>query len=210
MARVRIGVNCVNGHFNEIGLLWEPVKDKDIDKLAERAMLPERCEVVKLRSRIGARCGAPLSGLPHVEGSDREAEQLARVGGRNVHKGLEQKGPKPRKRGPLSDAQLRQVTFDRQRVNGVARCAVTGEPLSWQADDCHHVLDKRLMHARGEDDVANDERNAIFIKASVHGGHTSGLHRITRDKIPDGAWAYARERGEWAVQRLEADYPPPD
>lgn len=211
MARVRIGLTCTKGHFNYFGDLWEPVRDKDIDKLAERAMLPDRCEVVKSRSRSGARCGAPLTGLPHVEGRDREADQLARVGGRNIPKGLEQTGPKPRKRGPLTDAELRQVVFDRQRERpgGPALCAVTGKPLSWIHDDCHHVLDKRLMHARGEDHVANDPRNAIFIKASVHGGHTSGLARITRDKIPPEAWAYARERGEWAVQRLEADYPNP-
>lgn len=208
MARVRIGLTCHDGHFNYFGDLWEPVQDKDIDKLAERSMLPSECE--QPVGDDGDTCGHRFRGLPHVEGHEREAEQLARVGGRNVHKGLEQKGPKPRKRGPLTDTQLRQVVFDRQRVNGVARCAVTGEPLSWQGDDCHHVLDKRLMHARGEDHVANDERNAIFIKASVHGGHTSGLARITRDKIPAEAWAYAHERGPWAVQRLEADYPPPE
>lgn len=210
MARVSIGVTCAEGHFNEIGMLWEPIEDKDIDKLAERAMMPMACEVAKRR---GARkCGARLVGLPHIQGRERETEQLARVGGRNVHKGLEQKGPKPRKRGPLTDAQLRQVVFDRQRERpgGPARCAVTGRALSWIHDDCHHVLDKRLLHARGEDHVANDDRNAIFIKADIHGGHTSGLARITRDKIPAEAWAYAHERGPWAVQRLEADYPPPE
>lgn len=205
MARVRIGITCDFGHFNYFGDLWEPVKDKDIDKLAERAMLPTFCETVQ--------CGVDLvNQLPHIEGREREANQLARRGGRNIHKGLEQKGPKPRQRGPLTDAQLRQVVFDRQRVRpgGAALCAVSGRSLSWAHDDCHHVLDKRLLHARGEDHVANDARNAIFIKADVHGGHTSGLHRITRDKIPPEAWAYAHERGPWAVQRLEADYPPPE
>jgi hypothetical protein len=208
MARVRIGLTCNDGHFNYFGDLWEPVKDKDIDKLAERSMLPTECEEP---IGDGDTCGHRFAGLPHVEGREREADQLARVGGRNVHKGLEQKGPKPRKRGPLTDGQLRQVVFDRQRERPgrPALCAVSGRPLSWQHDDCHHVLDKRLLHARGEDHVANDARNAIFIKADVHAGHTSGLHRITRDKIPPEAWAYAHERGPWAVQRLEADYPAP-
>lgn len=212
MARVRIGLTCAKGHFNYVGDLWEPVKDKDVDKLAERAMLPECCEARPLgRRERSNHCRASFPGLPHVEGREREENQLARIGGRNVQKGLEQTGPKPRKRGPLTDTELRQVVFDRQRERpgGAALCAVTRQPLNWHHDDCHHILDKRLLHARGEDHVANDARNAMFIKAGVHGGHTSGMRRITRDKIPPEAWAYAHERGPWAVQRLEADYPNP-
>lgn len=217
MARVRIGLSCAKGHFNYIGDLWEPVKDKDIDKLAERAALPAACEVADmpgdgpLDGDIAFMCKKPL-GLPHVEDREREANQLARVGGRNISAGLKQGSAPPRHRGPLSDADWRRTAFESQRETprGPSLCAVTDKPLNFDWDDSHHVLEKRLLHAKGLDHIANDPRNAMFVKATVHAGHTAGLRRITRDKIREETWAYAREIGSWAVQRLEEDYPLPD
>ena len=211
MARLRIGLTCAAGHFNHIGDLWEPVKDKDIDKLAERARIPTRCERFDVDGAIADReCGAVLDGLPHVEGREREENRLARVGGRNISAPMQSR-PKARpKEGPLTPLEWKQRVFDqqRERPGGPALCAVTEESLSFAVDDAHHVLDKRLLRARGLHAVVWDPRNGMFIKTFIHLGQTNGLRRIPRDKIPDAAWAFAREIGEWAVQRLEADYPP--
>jgi hypothetical protein len=206
MARVRIGLTCGSGHFNHIGDLWEPVKDKDCDKLAERARLPVACEYVPRKNE----CGKAL-GLPHVEGREREADSPARIGGHNLHAGLQQGSPE-RKRGPLTDSAWKRAVFEAQREHSRARgpslCAVTGEPLSFDWDDAHHILEKRLLHAQGLDHIANDPRNGMFIKSEVHAGQTSGMARIPREKVPERAWEYAREIGSWAVARLESDYPP--
>jgi hypothetical protein len=198
MSRVRIGASCSRGHFTYFGDLWEPVKDKDVDKLAERSAVPVACE----------ECNRDL-GLPHVEGRQRESNQLARVGGKNVSEGLK-RGSKPKpKEGPLTPAEWKRRVFERQRVRpgGPALCAVTGEPLDFTRDDCHHVLEKRLLRARGLHHLVWDERNAMFIKARVHTAHTSGLIRIPHDCVPASAFAFAREVGEWAVQRIETDHP---
>lgn len=201
MARVRVGLSCSEGHFNYFGDLWDPVKDTDLDKLAERSAVPATC----------GKCGSRAFGLPHVEGRDREQDRRARVGGRNVSAPIQSR-PKERPReGPLTPLAWKRKVFDQQREScyGPALCAVTGEPLDFVRDDAHHVLDKRLLRARGLYALVWDARNGMFIKADVHLGQTNGLRRITRDKIPAAAWAFVREIGEWAVQRLEEDYPLP-
>lgn len=207
MAQVRIGLTCEAGHFNEIGLLWEPVKDKDIDKLAERARVPVECERVAGRSL--ANCGHPFVGLPHVEGRDREAQTLARHGGRNVRAPLESSSKKRPKEGPLKPAEWKRQVFDAQRPHpgAAALCAVTGEPLSFTYDDAHHPLEKRLLRARGLHHLVWDPRNGMAVKREIHEGQTSGTARIPRDKVPEHAWAFAREIGPWAVARVEADHP---
>lgn len=219
MARVRVGLTCEAGHFNHIGDLWEPVKDKDIDKLAERARMPVGCEWTMSQPRDlrnprgfrtdGRECGHHFVGLPHVEGRDREQDRPARAGGRNIPAPMQSRPKSRPKEGPLTPLEWKRRVFDQQRVRrgGPALCAVTGEPLDFTVDDAHHVLDKRLLRARGLHAVVWDPRNGMFIKANIHLGQTNGLRRITRDKISPAAWAFARERGEWAVQRLEADYP---
>jgi hypothetical protein len=83
MAQVPVGLSCPEGHFNAFGQLWEPVKDTDLDKLAERAALPAAC----------ATCGSEAQGLPHVEGREREQDRLARVGGRNTAKTWKRRTP---------------------------------------------------------------------------------------------------------------------
>jgi len=198
MARVRIGLSCSDGHFNYFGDLWEPVKDKDVDKLAERARLPVDCET----------CGKSL-GLAHVEDRGRETEHLARVGGRNIPKPLDSRTAPRAQEGPLSPLEWKTAVFEgqRPRAGAASLCAVSGAPLSFQHDDAHHVLDKRLLRARGLLHLVWDPRNGMFITAAVHGGHTSRMAPITRDKIPEAAWQFAREVGPWAVARLESDYP---
>jgi hypothetical protein len=210
MAQVRVGLTCGAGHFNPIGALWEPVKDKDIDKLAERARIPTHCEYTELGAleSIGP-CVATLAGLPHVEGREREANRLARVGGRNIPAGLSSSSKGRPNEGPLTPAEWARLTYERQRETprGPSLCAVTREPLSFRHDHCHHPLEKRLLRARGLHAHVWDERNAIFVKASIHEGHTSKMQPIPREALPASVWEFAREIGPWATARVEADHP---
>lgn len=203
--RVRVGLTCQQGHFNHVGDVWEPAKDKDVDKIAERARVPAACE-----HRVGSsECGQPFTGLPHIEGRDREAEQLARVGGRNVHAGLQSR-PKARpKEGPLSPLEWKRRVFERQRERpgGPVLCAVTGEPLSFSVDEAHHPLEKTFLRERGLHDKVWDERNGMAVKRLVHNGHTNRSRPIRRIYVPASAYQFARELGPWAVARIDEKHP---
>lgn len=205
--RVRIGLTCELGHFNYFGDLWEPIRDKDVDKLAERSRLPVACE--HRVSAAGSECGQPFRGLAHVEGQEREGEGLARIGGHNVHAGLQSR-PKARpQEGPLTPAEWRRRAFDnqRERPGGPALCAVTREPLSWEVDHVHHPVEKAWLRSEGLHLLVWDERNALAIKASIHTGHTSGMNRIPRSALRPMNWVFAREVGAQAVARLEQAHP---
>lgn len=199
MARVRIGLTCEQGHFNYIGDLWEPVKDKDIDKLAERAMLPEHCDG----------CGAAFVGLSHVEGREREGEGLARVGGRNIHASLQSRPKERPQEGPLTPAEWKRRVFERQRERpgGPALCAVTGEPLSFHVDEVHHPLEKTFLRERGLHMHVWDERNGMAVKRAVHNGHTNRSRPIRRQYVPAITFQFARELGPWAVARINEKHP---
>lgn len=116
--------------------------------------------------------------------------------------------PKPRE-GPLTPEAWRRAAFDQQRVDGrgPALCAVTEEPLSWEFDEVHHPLEKRLLRARGLYLVVWDPRNSLAVKKRVHLAHTAGDPKIARSFLPDRVWEFAREVGEWAVARIEEDHP---
>jgi hypothetical protein len=191
------------------------VSDKEIDKLAERSALPAECEwqVGEFSAAKGEgsamRCAAAFIGLPHVEGCDRETEQLARIGGQNVRTPL-RSSPKERPpEGPLTPSEWRRRVWDRQREKpGLpALCAVTGEPLSWNADEVHHPLDKRLLRAKGLSHRIWDERNGMAVKRQVHLDHTSRMRPIPRRFVPASAFEFAREIGLWAIARLNEDHP---
>lgn len=208
--RVRVGLTCQQGHFNEIGQLWEPVKDKDIDKLAERARLPEGCEHVMLGKieAIGPCCAA-FTGLPHIEGREREGEGLARVGGRNIHAGLQSRPKERPKEGPLTPAEYKRRVFERQRerLGGPSLCAVTGEPLSFHVDEIHHPLEKTFLRERGLHEHVWDDRNGMAIKRAIHNGHTNRSCPIRRRFVPASAYQFARELGPWAVARIDEKHP---
>lgn len=207
MARVRVGLTCEQGHFNYFGDLWEPVKDKDVDKLAERSRLPVACE--HRVSGAGAECGRPFTGLPHVEGREREGEQLARVGGRNVHAGLQSRPTARPTEGPLSPLEWKRRVFDRQRERpgGPALCAVTREPLSFNVDEVHHPLEKTFLRERNLHHLVWDERNGMAVLRRVHEAHTNRSRPIPRRFVPASAYQLARELGQWAVARIDEKHP---
>lgn len=200
MAQVAVGYTCPEGHFTWAFDCWEPVKDTDIDKQAERRAIPSKCEG----------CGADLEELPHVEGRERESPHPSRAKGRNIPAGLPQgrRSPRP-KEGPLTPLEWRRRVFERQRPrpNKPSLCAVTGEPLDFQRDDCHHPLEKRLLRARGLHAHVWDPRNAVFVKAYIHTGHTFEGKKIPREALPDAVWEFAEEIGPWAVLRIQSDHP---
>jgi hypothetical protein len=199
MARVQVGVTCPNNHFNPFTHVWEPAKDKDIDKLAERSAMPATCET----------CGADILTLPHIEGREREAETLARRGGQNVRTPLQSRTkPKP-KEGPLNPLEWKRRVFDRQRTRpgGPALCAVTGEPLSFHVDEVHHPLEKTFLRERGLHMHVWDERNGMAVKRAIHNGHTNRSRPIRRSFVPASAFQFARELGPWAVARINEKHP---
>lgn len=202
MARLRIGVTCPAGHFNPIGDLWEPIKDKDVDKLAERAMVPAVCEARK-------RCGKAIDTLAHVEGREREGDGLARRGGQNVRTPLQSKPTSRPTEGPLSPLEYKRRVFDRQRERpgGPSLCAVTGEPLSFYVDEVHHPLEKTFLRERELFMVVWDERNGMAVKRAVHNGHTNRSRPIKRRFVPVSAYQFARELGPWAVARINEKHP---
>lgn len=209
MARVRIGLTCANGHFVSFGELWEPVKDKDVDKLAERAMIPADCDHEPPSGGRGLLCGQNFVGLPHVEGREREGEGLARIGGRNVHAGLTSRAKERPQEGPLTPAEWKRRVWERQRVRpgGPALCAVTGEPLSWTVDEVHHPLEKALLRERGLHEHVWDERNGMAVKRRIHLDHTSRMRPISRRFVPASAFVFARELGPWATARINQSHP---
>lgn len=199
MARVAIGITCPKGHFTAFAHLWEPAKDKDIDKQAERSMMPTTC----------SECGSVIVTLPHIEGRDRESERLARIGGQNVRSPLQSRPKTKPKEGPLTPLQWKQRAFDlqRERPGGPALCAVTGESLSWAVDEVHHPLEKRLLRARSLHHLVWDERNSMAVKKRIHDGHTSKLRPIARRFVPSRAFQFAHSVGPWALQRVNEDHP---
>lgn len=198
MPAVEIGAVCEQGHFNLAFHAYRPVDPVSVDRQAERRALPTECFT----------CGASLAGLPlTIEGE--KIERLQR-GASTLSRGAGAKKPQV---GPLTPSAWKKAVWERQareqgRPNQAPVCAVTGEELNFIHDDAHHPLEKRLLKARGEQHRMYDPRNGMFVKARVHGGHTSGMDRIPRSAVPASAFEFAREVGPWALARIESDHPP--
>jgi hypothetical protein len=66
--------------------------------------------------------------------------------------------------------------------------------------------DKRAITNR-EAALIADKRNMVPMCFDCHMSHENWSKRLTREQVPESAWEFARELGEWAVVRLENDYP---
>lgn len=83
------------------------------------------------------------------------------------------------------------------------RCVVTGR----RAHEAHHVVRQQTLRRHGREDALWDVRNGIPIHDLVHDNHHSAYRRIPRRCVPQSAWEFARELGEWAVLEIERHYP---
>ena len=75
----------------------------------------------------------------------------------------------------------------------------------------HHFLPKQVLKREGHADKLRDPRNLFGLCLMDHLDHENwaghGARRLRRHHLTAGAWEFARELGEWAVMRLERDYP---
>lgn len=83
------------------------------------------------------------------------------------------------------------------------RCAV----CSGKAVHVHHLIPRQVMKREGYCGRMDDERNLLDLCFDCHMSHENWSRRLTRDQLPHEVLAFARELGEWAVYRLERDYP---
>jgi len=84
------------------------------------------------------------------------------------------------------------------------RCAVCGR----RAVHRHHVLPKAVLRREGfAGRVLNDPRNLMELCMECHFGHENWRPRLARHLVPQSAWEFAAELGDWATARLERAYP---
>jgi hypothetical protein len=137
--------------------------------------------------------------------------EMKRVASPLARKPFRRRKPPPRPpEGPMTPQEWKLVTFTRQGF----RCAITNKPLSLERDDAHHLVRKSELRKRGHFDRVWDPRNSLGVRAEVHERHTTGAKRITRDKLPQRAWDFARELDEregtqWATAHIEREHPQP-
>lgn len=55
----------------------------------------------------------------------------------------------------------------------------------------HHVIELQRIRQEGRDDLAWDLRNSMLLHPHCHGRHTSAMHRIAIERIPEEALAFA-------------------
>lgn len=76
------------------------------------------------------------------------------------------------------------------------------DPNAWT--EVHHVISQRRLKRYAQDnslptlrllELLTDPRNSIVLCRPHHGNHTVRMNRIPLAKIPDAAWAFARELG---------------
>lgn len=90
------------------------------------------------------------------------------------------------------------------------RCLACGRP---GATTRHHVLPRQVIRREGRSlglrvrVLLADPRNLVPMHFDCHLAHENWAPRLTREQVPERAWQFARELGEWAVVRLERDYP---
>lgn len=116
--------------------------------------------------------------------------------------------------GPLDPATWRENVF----AASAGRCIITGARAR-DADDrrfhCHHPLPKGVLRARGLHGHVWDDRNGVLVTRAVHERHEHGAgdeHRIPRERLPAGVWAFAQELDEldgtsWATSLVERLHP---
>ena len=83
------------------------------------------------------------------------------------------------------------------------KCAVCRLP----AVHLHHLIPKQVLKREGYRRYLADRRILLPLCFKHHFDHESWSARLTRDYVPAEAWQAAAELGEWAVVRLERDYP---
>lgn len=75
----------------------------------------------------------------------------------------------------------------------------------------HHLIPQQTLVREGHADKLRDARNLVPMCFDHHLAHENwsghGRARLTRDLLPARVWEFARELGEWAVVRLEREYP---
>lgn len=97
-----------------------------------------------------------------------------------------------------------------------SRCAVCGA----RAVQRHHVIAAQHLRrwARSQEwtkkerprrtqALLTDPRNLMAVCVACHMSHENYSRRMARAQVPDAAWEFARELGDWATVRLERDYP---
>jgi hypothetical protein len=103
---------------------------------------------------------------------------------------------KPAKRrtpeGPISFQELALHLWRRAR----GRSELSGEPIPLlRATNVHHIIRRESLRQAGLHKRINDPRNGMLLTEEEHAAHESGARRIPREKIPEGAWEFARELG---------------
>lgn len=83
------------------------------------------------------------------------------------------------------------------------RCAV----CPGKAVHRHHIIGRQSCKREGYQGRMDDPRNLMHLCFDCHMSHENWSRRLTRDQLPREAFAFARELGEWALVRLERDYP---
>ena len=83
------------------------------------------------------------------------------------------------------------------------RCAACGK----RAVHLHHLVPKQVLRREARRDRLTDPRNLLPLCFDCHFNHESWSHRLERHQVPAKTWEFAKELGEWAVVRLERDYP---
>lgn len=141
---------------------------------------------------------------PGSAGVVKPGGQLKRSGGLKRGGSLKRRRRTRPAEGPLTPLQYKLAVFRQQGW----KCAVTGEELT-MADDAHHPVKKELLRQEGLYHLVWDPRNGMGVKSRIHASHEFGGGVITRDKIPESAWEFARELGEKWVVVIERHHPEP-
>lgn len=71
----------------------------------------------------------------------------------------------------------------------------------------HHLIPKQVLRREGRKDRLTDPRGLMPLCFECHFNHESWARRIHREELPASVYTFAAEMGEWAVVRLERDYP---
>jgi hypothetical protein len=83
------------------------------------------------------------------------------------------------------------------------RCAV----CPGRAVHQHHIIPRQVLKREGYRGRMDDPRNLMDLCFDCHMSHENWSRRLTKAQLPAEAFAFARELGEFAVVRLERDYP---